>query len=209
MVWPDGVINVIWQYWSERASLFCIPGMIVCELVRQYLCLASSGWWSHSPATKRSSRRILRRLAGCQTRPHTGTHTATHIFRCTFNMYVFLFCNTVMKTISHCVCLRLMSAMQVTSPDTEVTVDVKYFYVLACKPAEDWALNCSRAVAYCSSINFYILFLHRMLRMNHVSCTLCHVWLSLNVWLKCLKESWPVMWCSDVPTLHQPSGSLI
>ncbi|XP_059896019.1 putative methyltransferase DDB_G0268948 [Gadus macrocephalus] len=32
---------------------------------------------------------------------------------------------------------RLMSAMKVTSPDTEVVVDVKYFYVLACKPAED------------------------------------------------------------------------
>ncbi|KAJ3592455.1 hypothetical protein NHX12_007582 [Muraenolepis orangiensis] len=32
---------------------------------------------------------------------------------------------------------RLMSAMKVTSPDTEVVMDVKYFYVLACKPAED------------------------------------------------------------------------
>ncbi|CAL8267217.1 unnamed protein product [Lota lota] len=32
---------------------------------------------------------------------------------------------------------RLMSAMKVTSSDTEVVVVVKYFYVLACKPAED------------------------------------------------------------------------
>ncbi|CAL8266365.1 unnamed protein product [Lota lota] len=32
---------------------------------------------------------------------------------------------------------RLMSAMKVTSPETEVIVDMKYFYVLACKPAED------------------------------------------------------------------------
>ncbi|KAM4609283.1 putative methyltransferase [Polymixia lowei] len=32
---------------------------------------------------------------------------------------------------------RLLSLMQVTSPDTEVMVRVRYFYLLACKPAED------------------------------------------------------------------------
>ncbi|XP_027879387.1 uncharacterized protein LOC114148360 [Xiphophorus couchianus] len=31
---------------------------------------------------------------------------------------------------------RLMSVMKVTSPETEVTVAVKYFYLLACKPQE-------------------------------------------------------------------------
>ncbi|XP_030199200.1 putative methyltransferase DDB_G0268948 isoform X2 [Gadus morhua] len=32
---------------------------------------------------------------------------------------------------------KLMTAMKVTSPETEVVVNLKYFYVLACKPAED------------------------------------------------------------------------
>ncbi|XP_028292842.1 putative methyltransferase DDB_G0268948 [Gouania willdenowi] len=39
--------------------------------------------------------------------------------------------------LSHNICHKLMSVMEVTSEDTEVVVGVKYFYVLACKPKED------------------------------------------------------------------------
>ncbi|KAM4731173.1 putative methyltransferase [Anableps anableps] len=38
--------------------------------------------------------------------------------------------------LSQDICERLMSVMKVTSAETEVTVAVKYFYLLACKPQE-------------------------------------------------------------------------
>lgn len=38
--------------------------------------------------------------------------------------------------LSQDICQRLMSAMDVTSAETEVVVAVKYFYLLACKPQE-------------------------------------------------------------------------
>ncbi|CAN9497946.1 unnamed protein product [Ophioblennius macclurei] len=38
--------------------------------------------------------------------------------------------------LSQDICQRLMSVMNVTSNETEVTVAVKYFYLLACKPQE-------------------------------------------------------------------------
>uniref|UniRef100_A0A1A8U6I0 Methyltransferase type 11 domain-containing protein n=3 Tax=Nothobranchius TaxID=28779 RepID=A0A1A8U6I0_NOTFU len=40
------------------------------------------------------------------------------------------------QKLSEDVCQRLMSVMKVTSAETEVTVAVKYFYLLACKPEE-------------------------------------------------------------------------
>ncbi|XP_037542254.1 putative methyltransferase DDB_G0268948 [Nematolebias whitei] len=38
--------------------------------------------------------------------------------------------------LSQDICQRLMSVMKVSSAETEVMVDVKYFYLLACKPEE-------------------------------------------------------------------------
>uniref|UniRef100_A0A1A8RAE3 Uncharacterized protein n=1 Tax=Nothobranchius rachovii TaxID=451742 RepID=A0A1A8RAE3_9TELE len=40
------------------------------------------------------------------------------------------------QKLSEDVCQRLMSVMKVASAETEVTVAVKYFYLLACKPEE-------------------------------------------------------------------------